>query len=75
MLISKYDRNLFRPGINLGDKIFYGLASKMEITNTNMTNIITKEGMFYSSNQEFTITNSTISRCWGSEYSALIFSI
>ena len=40
-----------------------------------MTNIVTTKGIFFLSNFEINITDSLFKNCWGSKYSALIFSI
>jgi len=74
MLISKDDKKLFRPG-NFPLGVFTGYNSRIEMLRTTITNVITDTGIFRVSNFELKITDSTISRCWGSEYSALIFSI
>jgi len=74
-LISKNDKSLFRPGFLYEFGVFKGLASSMEILRTNITNIVTMEGLFEVSNYEINITDSTISGCYGTVYSAFIFSI
>jgi len=73
-LISIEDKDLYRPGLyETGG--FKGYNSKMEIMRTNISNVVSDDGLFSVSDFEINITDSTISRLFGRQYSALIFSI
>jgi hypothetical protein len=74
MLIYKNNTELYRPGL-YKNGLFRGFSSQMEIINSNITNSLSKKGLFQVSNFELKIVNSLIERCWGLNYSAIVFSI